>query len=289
MALLVWILASCALIQAQEPAVRLLEEKTLDRVQAATRSWDAVIGMAAIDLTDGHVLQFHGDTVFPQASSIKIAIMLELFRSAHSRMDENIVLAPEEAVGGSGRLQASLKKGPVTLTLRQLITAMIEWSDNTATNKCIEVAGMERVNRMLDGFGLKQTRLKRRMMDLVAAQRDEENVSTPMEMARLVELIYHARAAPPDASREMLDIMKLSSAEMKSAIPDEVEVASKPGQLDGVRCETGVVLLPGRPFAISVNSAYLSSRISPVTVITDIVFGHFDRLARANRYGRFVK
>jgi beta-lactamase class A len=55
-------------------------------------------------------------------------------------------------------------------------------SDNSATNVLIERVGMEKVNKLMDRLGLKQTRLRRKMMDLKAAREGRENVSTPREM-----------------------------------------------------------------------------------------------------------
>jgi len=39
------------------------------------------------DLTDGKTLLLHGDEVFPQASSIKIAILAELYRQEQQARD----------------------------------------------------------------------------------------------------------------------------------------------------------------------------------------------------------
>ena len=64
-----------------------------------------------------------------------------------------------------------------------------------------------------------------------------------------------------------------------------VPVASKPGELTGVRCETGFVLLAGRPFALSVASSFLTEPENPVPAVAKLVYEHFARLARSNRYG----
>ena len=238
------------------------------------------------------VVSAHLDTVFPQASSIKIAIMLEAFRAARSgslRLDDPVTLGPKDAVGGSGRLAARLRSGPVKVTVRDLIIAMIEWSDNTATNSVIALVGRDRVNRTLDELGLTKTRLLRVMMDFGAAARNDENVSTPMEMARLAGLIWQGKAADPASCGEMIEILKLVQGDMRSGVPDGVEVASKPGALDGVRCETGIVFLERRPFALAIMTAYLDHARNPVAEVTDIVYRHFEKVANANRYGRRLR
>ena len=83
----------------------------------------------------------------------------------------------------------------------------------------------------------------------------------------------------------ILAMMKLVKADFRKAIPAGVEVAAKPGELTGVRCESGVVYLKGRPFALSVMTTYLGKEESPVDAVARIVYEHYERVARGNRYG----
>src|SRR5947209_9175440 len=50
------------------------------QIKAVDKSFHGVLGVAVLDLTDGKTLLVNGDEVFPQASSIKIAILAELYR-----------------------------------------------------------------------------------------------------------------------------------------------------------------------------------------------------------------
>jgi hypothetical protein len=84
---------------------------------------------------------------------------------------------------------------------------------------------------------------------------------------------------------EMLDILKLVKASFREAVPAHIEVAAKPGAVTGVYCETGIVYLQGRPFAMSVMTTALGKDENRVAGVARIVFQHFDRLARGNRYG----
>lgn len=274
---------------AQSTVVEALEERLLERVRAVEESRGGVLGMAVIDLTTGRVIAHRGEVTFPQASSIKIPILIELFRAARAgqiRLDDRVTLTEQDLVGGSGRLQERVKAGPVTLTVRELARAMIEWSDNLATNRLMALVGRERVNRTLEELGFRGTRLQRKMMDAAAAARDEENISTPLEMARLVERIYRGQAVDEAASKEMLGLMKLVEADFRRAVPAGVEVASKPGDLPGVFCETGIVFLPRRPFVLAVMSTFQEDWRNPVPEVVALVYAHFQRLAAANRYGR---
>ena len=284
------VLLACAVAVPETDVTHLWELKQHDRIKAVDDALDGVLGVATIDLTSGRVFTYNGDAVFPTASSIKIAIMIQVFRAERAgkfSFKDKVTLGPKDNAGGSGGpLQKALDGGAVTVTVRELLEDMIQYSDNSATNKLIDLVGMDAVNHLVREFGLPQTRLRRHMMDIAAATRGDENVSTPLEMVRLVRLIYDNRAADPESCREMLTIMKRVDAYMRPVIPGSIEVASKPGDLDGVRTETGVVFLPKRPFIVSVMSTYLNDRVNPVGQVTGIVFDYFNKVAHSNQYGR---
>src|SRR6266446_8722651 len=58
----------------------LLWKKLESRVEETASRLDGVMGVAILDLTDGRILLHNADRVFPAASSIKLAILLELYR-----------------------------------------------------------------------------------------------------------------------------------------------------------------------------------------------------------------
>ena len=278
---------------AQPTLAELLENKTMAELRRFDENFEGALGVAAIDLTAGHRFTLHGDTLFPQASVIKIPIlacMYQAVRAGKFALDTRVTIESREAVGGSGHLQERLKNGAdITLTARELIDAMIEWSDNTATNKCIALAGMDDVNHMMEGLGLPHTRLRRKMMDSAAVARGEENVSTPDEMARLVEMIYRGKLVDEAASREMVEILKKVSGGIDEGLPLDIPTASKTGELPGARGETGIVFLEGRPFVLSVMSAFIDDRRSPVPEVTRIVYRYFEKLAAANAWGNRLR
>jgi beta-lactamase class A len=284
------LLITCTVASSETDIISLWEQKQHDRIKAVDDVLDGVLGVATIDLTSGRTFGYNAGAVFPTASSIKIPIMIQVFRDERAgkfSFGDKATLGPKDNAGGSGGpLQKALDKGPVTMTIRELLEDMIQYSDNSATNKLIDLVGMDRVNSLIKELGLQQTRLRRKMMDIAAAKRGDENVSTPNEMARIVKTIYDNKAADPRSCQEMLGIMKKVDAYMRPAIPANIEVASKPGDLDGVRTETGLVFLPGRPFIVSVMSTFLNDRVNPVGQVTGIVFDYFHKIARSNQYGR---
>lgn len=271
-----------------QPVADLLTAKLKQRIEAYDAKMEGVLGVAVIDLNTGQRWSYNGKTVFPQASAIKIPILIEMYRWREEgllKFEDRVTLQPNELVGGSGVLQNRLKNGPITVTIEEIVREMIASSDNTATNWCIRRVGMAGINQTMSKLGYLSTRLQRVMIDQAAASRNEENISTPEEMAEIVKLIHDGKAVSAKASAGMIEMMKLVKADMRKAVPAQFEVASKVGELTGVRTEIGIISLPGRPFVLAVMGTYLKEPFSPIEDITRMVFEHFSKLAQGNIYG----
>ena len=103
---------------------------------------------------DGGAIELRADEAFPTASSIKPAVLYELYRQAdEGRLDlDEVTRPPLPRVGGGGVLQDLCDR--VSLTWRDLAVLMMRWSDNEATNLLIRRVGRDAVNRRLDALSL---------------------------------------------------------------------------------------------------------------------------------------
>ena len=272
-----------------QPAVWELHlQRAEQRVRDYVQNYEGVTGVAFIDLTTGRSYAINGDVAFPQASAIKIPIMIRVFQAEREgalSLNDVVRFTPRDLVGGSGNLQAAIAAGPMEMSLLEVVTAMIEHSDNSATNKCIALVGMDRVNRMLDEMGFVRTRLRRVMLDAKAVEKGWENISTPNEMATMSAELWRGRIIDDTACRRMMDILKKVKGPMRAALPSDVEAATKTGSVPGVICQSGVILVPNRPFALSVMSTFNPADKQPITDITRIVYDSFALLARSNEWG----
>ena len=270
-----------------------LVAKLRARIEAVDTSLDGVLGLSLVDVKTGAtVMELRPAEPFPTASSIKLAVLYELYRQAEEgRIDlAALTTPPLPRVKGGGVLQ-ELGSG-VTVSWHDLAVMMMGWSDNEATNLLIDKIGMDAVNRRLDALRLPGVRLRRKMMDLEAARAGRENVGTPGEMRRLAETVFAGTGLSPERARDMRTLAAMpKDSPFRKVLPETVTIMDKPGELEGVRCVSAVVDVPGRPYAISIMTAYLRSDQDGEKAIRDIsaaVYETFDRLARSSDLGRVI-
>jgi beta-lactamase class A len=267
-----------------------LEKSILD----VDRGLDGVMGIAIVDLTDGHKYLLHANDVFPQASSIKICVLAELYRQAQQgklKLTDLYTVNAADLVQDSD-IMGGLTPGVTRITLRDLATMMVAVSDNSATNVLIDRVGTDNVNAFLTAQGLRDTRLRRKMMDVKAAAEGRENISTPNEMSSLLEALYRGQIL----NKEMTDdFFKVLSTHKDSFIPrdlpDDLKIANKPGELEGVRNDSGVIFVDKRPYILCVMTTFLRHERDGEEAISNIslaAWRMFDRIARASEYGRVV-
>jgi beta-lactamase class A len=280
---------------AQTPAKQqVLWQKLEADIHEVDRSLDGVMGVAIEDLSSKQTFFLQPDEVFPQASSIKVAVLAELYRQAQQgklKLTDLYTVQKSDLVQDSD-IMNGLTPGVTRITLRDLATMMVAVSDNSATNVLIDRVGMNNVNSLLDSLGLSHTRLRRKMMDVKAAGEGRENVSTPREMMTLLEALYLGKVL----NKEMTDdFFTMLSTHKQSSIPRDlpagVRIANKPGELEAVRNDSGVIFLENRPYILCVMTTYLRHEHDGEDAISKIslsTYRMFDRLARASEYGRVV-
>ena len=273
---------------------QVLWQKLQQDLAAVDKDLNGILGLSVKDLTSGETFFIHGDEIMPQASSIKIAVLADLYLQAQQgklKLADEYVVRKEDLVDGSD-IMLGLTPGVTRLTLRDLATMMVAVSDNSATNVLIGRVGMENVNTMLDSLGLHATRLRRQMMDLKAAGEGRENVSTPREMMTLLETIYRGKLLNNEMTADFIKVLSThKESSLLQGLPDDAVAASKPGELEAVRNDSGIIFVKNRPYILCVMTTYLKDEkdgSAAIRKITALTYSYFDRLSRASGYGRVV-
>jgi len=273
---------------------KVLWQKLEAGIQEVDQHLDGVMGVAIEDLSTGDHFFLHEDEVFAQASSIKIAVLADLYVQAQAgklKLTDSYTVQSSDLVADSD-IMGGLTPGVTRLTLGDLATMMVAVSDNSAANVLIDRVGMPNVNAMLDSLGLTHTRLRRKMMDLQAAKEGRENISTPREMMTLLDSIYHGKVLNKEFTADFFKMLGTNKASwIPRDLPADLKVANKPGSLEAVRNDSGIVFVEGRPYAICVMTSFLRNERDGEEAISKIsleAWRMFDRLSRATEYGRVV-
>src|SRR4030095_3335003 len=280
---------------AQDESRAVLRRKLAAEIEKIAGSHDGVMGVAIKDLTTGEEILINDQLTFPTGSSIKIPILIELHKQAAEgkyKLTDQRWVERQDKVGGSGVI-VNFGDHTSQLSLSDLATLMIVLSDNTATNMLIDQVGMANLNRTLDELGLKQIRLRRKMIDQAASARGDENTATPREAMALMEKLYRGQVVNRQLSDDALKILKIrKSSPIPRLLPDSVEIANKPGSIEGVACDWAAVYVPNRPYAIAVMTNYngpnSEAADDAIAKVSKLAYDYFSRLSRSTGYGARV-
>lgn len=131
-----------------------------------------------------------------------------------------------------------------TLTVSGLLAAMIDLSDNTATNYLIGRYGMRKLNDHLRSSGWKQTKLRRFMLDFEARNAGLENTTSLDDTFDLI--CQHT--ANPESKKSGIFLNMMRHQHDRSRIPlllPEGITGSKSGSLDNVYSDVAFIITDG--------------------------------------------
>lgn len=222
---------------ASSPSLLSLEQQLSSMVSGKS----ADVGIAALDLNSGETVSVKGNTPFPMASTVKVAVAaLYLAQVDNGRRSLDDVINGQSA--------------------RSLMKRMLVHSDNRATDILLaDLGGPGAVHDWLRDNGLKGLRIDRNIADLLRSKRDlwdRRDSSTPVAMVDLLKRIYRAELIKPQSRNYLLDLMaqcQTGKNRMKALLPSGTPVEHKTGTLDGLADDVGFITMPdGHRVAVAI-------------------------------------
>jgi beta-lactamase class A len=254
-----------------QPAVAAASSSDLTAVEqqlsqlVASKSAD--VGIAALDLNTGESVSIKGDTPFPMASTVKVAIAaLYLSQVDHGRK------TLDDTIGGQ--------------SVRSLMSKMLIHSDNRAADVLFkDVGGPKAVHQWLVANGIHGVRVDRTIAQLLNDKRDlwdNRDSSTPKAMVELLRRIYKADLIKPASRNYLLDLMARCATgknRMKALLPSGTPVEHKTGTLNGLSDDVGFITMPdGHRIVVAVFARGGGDRPRTIAEATRAVYDGFKAL-----------
>ena len=230
------------------------QKKLEKEISELIKGYSGDVGIYIKDLKNGRTVLVNADTIFPTASIVKVSILVgimdkirreELFYDSALVYKDSLLYEGEDILGSF--------KNDEKILLKKVIMLMLTTSDNTASLWLQSLAGKgTRVNEILDSLGFKFTRINSR----TPGRENNRSMygwgqTTPSEMGRLFEMIYHDQIFSPAACERMKRCLGRNywdEDEAISQIPPNIEVFSKNGCVDESRSEVLLVNAPHNPY-----------------------------------------
>jgi len=232
--------------------------KELDRLAAERKA--KTIAVAVHDLETDFRFSLRGDRWFHAASTIKVAVLLAVFRAVDEgrlRLNDSLHVRNRffSATGGTVfRVVADRDATPElyqsvgrTAKISALAHAMISGSSNLATNLLLDFLGVECARTALRDARVEGVELRRGVEDHAAHEQGINNQATADGLLSLLSAIrsdYLSNESKQQVIRILLE--QRFNSMIPAGLPSHAMVAHKTGEISTVSHDIGIVYLPER-------------------------------------------
>jgi beta-lactamase class A len=258
-----------------------------------------MVAVAFRDLQTGREILINPGVSFHAASTMKVPVMLEVFRQARAgrlSLDERLPIRNEfrsiadgsafSASAGDDSEQTLYRKIGGAETVRELLRLMITESSNLATNILIERVTPARVMELMRRLGARDIRVLRGVEDGKAFERGLNNTTTARDLLVLLRSIAEGRAVSRRDSGEMARILldQKFNEGIPAGLPSNVKVAHKTGSITKIEHDAGIVYVPGRkPYVLVVLVRGIADEGRSHRLIADISRAVYEDIRRQRR------
>ena len=228
---------------------------------------DKLIEVAFYDLETGADYFLNADEPLHPASTIKVHVMLEVFRQAHEGLlaldDQVSIINSFTSIADGSKYSLDVNDDAEqtlyprlgeTETISQLTRLMIVRSSNLATNVLLEAVGTKNVNAFIQDLGIQGVTVRRGIEDNAAFRLGLNNSATARGLTQTMKLIAEKKAISEEASEQMIQILlgQEFNESIPALLPGTVQVAHKTGWTGDVYHDTAILYPKGRkPYLLS--------------------------------------
>jgi len=261
-----------------------------EREALALKNKARAIGVAVHDLETGFRFSLRGDRWFHAASTIKVAVLLAVFRAADEgrfRLDDSLHVRNRffsVADGSLFRLSQDRDATPElyaaigrTAKISSLAHAMICGSSNLATNLLLEFVGVQYARMVLREAQVDGVELRRGVEDPGAHEQGINNEATADGLLSLLSAI-RGDFLSPESKQQLIRILleQRFNSMIPAGLPPHAIVAHKTGEISTACHDIGIVYLPERePYITAILTEFdpdREGRRETVAAISEIIY-----------------
>lgn len=244
------------------------------------------IAVAVRDPSTGFSLDRKSNRPFHAASTMKVPVMIEVFRQAETGrfdLDDSIpVKTTFTSIADSSAYDLSAEDDSdqdlytrvgESLSIRELTHRMINVSSNLATNLLIDLVDADSVQRTIRSLGTTTMEVLRGVEDIPAYRQGLNNTATAADLATLFAALARGEAVSPEADQAMIDILleQKFNEMIPAGLPENVRVAHKTGWITAIHHDAALVLPPdAEPFVLVVLTEGFQDESTSANVAADI-------------------
>ncbi|WP_250629692.1 serine hydrolase [Aureibaculum algae] len=210
------------------------------------------------------------DEKFHAASTMKVPVMIELFKQAAQgkfNLNDSVFLKNEfKSIVDSSLYSMDIgvdsdhivyNKINKKVAIKDLMYSMITASSNLATNVLIELVDAKKVTATMRDLGAKDIEVLRGVEDLKAFEKGLSNSTTARDLMIIMKAIAQHKAGSEADSKAMIAVLEdqLFKSIIPKYLPKTLKVAHKTGSITGVHHDAGIVYLPdGKSYVLVILS-----------------------------------
>jgi beta-lactamase class A len=236
----------------------------------------AQISLAICDLSTGYQILVKPDVPFHPASTIKLAVLMEVYHQASQgefSLDDLLTvknsflsladqseysLSPDD--DSETDLYRQIGEG---LPIRALARRMIVFSSNLAANLLIEKVGPQPITGFMQFLGTNDLIIRRGLEDKKAYQLGLNNSATARSLMQVLVRLAKRSVVSPAASDEMISILRQQhfNEGIPAQLPERVSIAHKTGWIEMVYHDAAIVYPPQHaPYIVVILTSGLSEK-----------------------------
>lgn len=245
-----------------------VDAELAERLKTLCNGADGDIGAAVVHVESGRTAEANGANQLPLFSVYKLPLAITVLNAIEEKrlsLDKRVRVTPEDVAPGS-QFNTNLWQQPVEKTVFELLEYSIVRSDNTSSDKLLQlVAGPKTVTELMHGFGFANIDIRYSSRE-VASHPEKPNTGSAAELAQLLVKLQQGKLLQPAEQSLLLGLMQRAKTggerRLRANLPAGTEVADKTGTGDNTTNDVGIITLPNGKGHLAIAVLITRSKLS---------------------------